>query len=86
MSLLSDALLIAALDAQYRRLDELISRLELAKATLIPPPANFWLGSARLAYDSAMSGLAVTVDGGIAALRSAFELTGAASSEVRARA
>ncbi|MEQ1736142.1 MAG: hypothetical protein ABL886_07055 [Rhodoglobus sp.] len=85
MLLPTDAALLAALDEQYRRLDVLVSRLEAARAAFIPPSANFWLGSARLAYDSAFSGLTVTMEGAIAALRTALELTGLASAEVRAR-
>ena len=81
----TDGPLLELLEAQRRRLDELVSRLEIARATLIPPPATFWLGAARLAYDSAISALAVTVDGGIASLRTASELTLAASYEVQAR-
>ncbi len=85
MPLPTDAVLLAALETQYRRLDEIASRLELARATLLPQDATFWLGSARLAYDSAMSALATTVDAGIAALRSARDLTGTAITEVRVR-
>lgn len=85
MPLPTDATLLAALETQYRRLAELLQRLDLARATLVPPPATFWIGSARLAYDSAIDAMGGTVDGAVLAMRSATELTASAIAEVSAR-
>lgn len=85
MTLPTDAPLLAALETQYRQLDNLLSRLELARASLIPRPATFWWGAARLAYDQAMTAMSGTVEAGIAAVRSARDRTGNAVYEVHNR-
>ena len=74
MTLPTDATLLAALETQHRRLTELLQRLEFARATLVPPPATFWIGAARLAYDSGIDAMAGTVDGAV--LVNQFELGG----------
>jgi hypothetical protein len=85
MTFPTDAALLVALDTQYRQLSELRARLEHAQATLLPPPATFWIGSARLAYDSAITSLGHTLEGAVLAVRSAAEYTARARSEVIAR-
>jgi hypothetical protein len=85
MTLPTDAALLAALETQHRRLSELLQRLEYARATLVPPPANFWIGAARLAYDSGIDAMAGTVDGAVLAMRSAMQFTASAVAEVSAR-
>jgi hypothetical protein len=51
----------------------------------VPPPANFWIGAARLAYDSGIDAMAGTVDGAVLAMRSAIQFTASAVAEVSAR-
>ncbi len=85
MTLPTDAALLALLEEQYRRLDQLAARLDHARNTLIPPPANFWIGHARLAYDSLIDGMSGTVLAGVAALTSARDRTGRAIAEVNSR-
>ncbi|MFM9877078.1 MAG: hypothetical protein ACKVOG_04410 [Rhodoglobus sp.] len=85
MTLPTDAALLAALEAQLRRLTELLRRLEYARATLVPPRATFWIGSARQAYDSAIDATGGTVDGAVLAMRSTVELTASAVAEVSSR-
>jgi uncharacterized protein YukE len=85
MTLPQDASLLSSLETQYRELNVALQRLENARTTLVPPPASFWRGTARNAYDSAISALAATVEAGCAALRSARERTGWAIEQVIAR-
>jgi len=85
MTFPTDAALLALLEEQVRRLDQLAARLETARATLIPPPANFWIGHARLAYDSLMDAMGGLVLAGIAAVSSARDRTGRAIVEVNSR-
>lgn len=71
-----DAPVVAALESQYRELTIVLGALESARTDLIPPPAGFWRGVARHAFDAAMDGLVTTMDAGIAAVRSARDRTG----------
>lgn len=73
-----DAALLAALEAQARQLNAALHRLEAARRDLVPPPADFWRGLARHAYDTAVSNIGTTMDAGVATLRSARDCTSAA--------
>ncbi len=73
-----DAPLLAALETQLRDLATVLQRLEAARRDLVPGPADFWRGSARHAYDTAIETIGTTVDAGVAALRSARDRTGSA--------
>ena len=80
-----DAALLAALEQQSRQLNYALGRLELARSTCVPSPATFWRGSARHAYDAAISALTTTVELGLTALRSARDQTDWAIMQVHAR-
>lgn len=80
-----DAAVLAALETQHHELTTLLSRLTRARTELVPPPAIFWRGTARHAYDSALDGLGLTVDAGIAAVRSARDNTHTAITQLVAR-
>ena len=71
-----NAAVLAALETQLRELATVLARLERARRDLVPGPANFWRGTARLAYDAAMDGIGLSVDAGVAAVRSARDRTG----------
>lgn len=73
-----DAALLAALEAQALQLTAVLQRLQVAKRDLVPPPANFWRGSARQAYDTAVETIGTTMDAGVAAVRSARDRTSSA--------
>ncbi len=73
-----DAAVLAALEAQRRELTFVLGRLEAARSTLLPGPANFWYGSARDTYNAGIESLRVTVDAGIAAVRSSRDRTSVA--------
>ena len=81
----ADATLLVTLQEQARDLGSILHRLELARRDLVPPPATFWRGSARAAYNIAMNNIGTTVDAGIAALTSAQSRTLAAAAEVADR-
>lgn len=80
-----DAPIIAALQTQHRELTVLLARLTRARAELVPPPATFWRGTARHAYDAALDGLDRAVEVGIAAVGSAREHTHTAITQLMAR-
>ena len=80
-----DAALIARLETEYWQLSSAVEELELMRRTLVPGPATFWKGTARHAYDAAITGLTTTVEAGLAALRSARDRVGFALTEVMAR-
>lgn len=86
MTQLQDALLLAALETQYRELGHCLERLRFARSTLIPRRAAVWHGAARRAFDLAVAGLTATVDTGVVELRDALERTDAAIAELGARA
>jgi hypothetical protein len=44
----------------------------------VPPPATFWRGAARHAFDAAIDGLALTLEAAIAAVESARDRTSTA--------
>jgi|GEM_PF-1641472 len=73
-----NAAVIAALEAQARQLTAVLRRLEVARRDLVPGPADFWRGSARHAYDTAVETIGTTTDAGVAAVRSARDRTSAA--------
>lgn len=73
-----DAPLLAALETQLRDLAAVLQRLEAARRDLVPGPADFWRGSARHAYDTAIETIGTTADAGVAALRSARDHAGSA--------
>jgi len=77
-----DAAMLAALERQHRDLSIVLARLERARRDLIPPPATFWRGTARHAYDAALDGLARTVDAGVAAVRASRDHTQAAIARI----
>ncbi|MCY7411717.1 MAG: hypothetical protein LH471_01550 [Salinibacterium sp.] len=74
----ADAATLQILETQLRELTLLHGRLEHARATLMPRHSQWWRGTARGAYDSAIDAVEGTVDAGIAALRSAMMRTGQA--------
>jgi hypothetical protein len=78
----ADAALRHALEIQERQLGIVLARLEAARRDLIPPPAQFWRGSARHAYDAGIDAIRGTVDAGIAAVTSAHYRTMIAVSEL----
>ena len=80
-----DAALLAALEAQASDLGAALQRLQAARRDLVPPPATFWRGSARHAYDAAIEAIGSTADAGIAALRAARDHTASAAAGVAAR-
>lgn len=80
-----DAALLAALEAQELRLSTALHRLEAARLDLVPLPADFWRGSARHTYDTAVENIGATADAGVAALRSARDRTSAAIAVVADR-
>ena len=80
-----DAAVLAALETQSGELSAVLARLEAARSTLIPVAGSFWQGAARLAAQSALEALAMTVDAGIAAVRSARDRTDAAIVGMAAR-
>ena len=71
----SDAALRQALEIQDRQLVIVLARLEAARRDLIPPPAQFWRGSARHAYDAGIDAMRGTVDAAVAAVTSAHYRT-----------
>jgi hypothetical protein len=73
-----DAAALAALETQQRELSYVLMRLQLARRELVPPPATFWRGTARHAYDAAMDGLGLTADAAIAGVTAARDRTAAA--------
>ena len=75
MSQAGDAATLAALEAQLRELTMVLGRLRFARRQLVPPPATFWRGTARHAYDAAIDAIAMTVDAAIAAVTSARDRT-----------
>ena len=66
---------LADLENQARELTHLLRRLERARHVLVPATARSWRGLTKLAFDSALGGLAVTMDDGIATIRSAIQST-----------
>ena len=80
-----DAATLQILETQLRELTMLHSRLVRARSSLIPRHSQWWRGSARGAYDSAVDAVEGTADAGIAALRSAMMLTGQAVSTLASR-
>ena len=66
---------LQALQAQHRELGIVLDRLESARIRLLPPAPDSWLGAARHAYDSALDGLVMTTEAGLAAVRSARQRT-----------
>ena len=66
---------LADLENQARELTHLLWRLERARHVLVPATARSWRGLMKLAFDSALGGLAVTMDDGIATIRSAIQST-----------
>lgn len=64
---------VAALESQVRELTHLLWRLERARHTLVPSPIDTWRGLTKLAFDSALAGIGVTMDDGITTLRSAID-------------
>lgn len=80
-----DAALLSTLESQARQLSAVLRRLEAARRDLVPGPANFWRGSARHAYDTAVENIGTTVDAGVAAVRSAHSRTVSAIAEVASR-
>lgn len=70
-----EAAILAALETQERELSIVLMRLENARRTLVPGPADFWQGIARHAYDAAIDAVGMTVDAGVAAVRSARDRT-----------
>lgn len=80
-----DAVLRQALEIQERQLTVVLARLEAARRDLIPPPAQFWRGSARHTYDAGIDAIRGTVDAGIAAVASAHYRTLLAVSEMSER-
>jgi hypothetical protein len=75
-----DAAALAALERQRSELTHVLSRLRRAQRELVPPPATFWRGTARHAYDAAIDGVALTVEASIAAVESARDRTATAIS------
>jgi len=73
-----DAATLQILETQLRELTGLHSRLVRARSSLIPRHSQWWRGSARGAYDSAVDAVEGTADAGIAALHSAMMRTGQA--------
>lgn len=65
----------SALEMQARELTELLWRLEHARHVLVPGPIDFWRGLTKLAFDSALGGLAVTMDDGITTVQAAIDST-----------
>ena len=80
-----DAATLQILESQLRELTMLHSRLVHARAGLIPRHSQWWRGTARGAYDSAVDAVEGTADAGIAALRSAMMRTGQAVSTLASR-
>jgi len=80
-----DAALRQALEIQERQLGFVLARLEAARRDLIPPPAQFWRGSARHAYDAGIDAMRGTVDAAVAAVSSAHYRTIIAVSEMTER-
>ena len=80
-----DAATLQILEIQLRELTMLHGRLVRARASLIPRHSQWWRGSARGAYDSAVDAVEGTADAGIAALRSALMRTGQAVSTLASR-
>ncbi len=80
-----DAATLQILEAQLHELTLLHGRLVRARASFIPRHSQWWRGSARGAYDSAIDAVEGTVDAGIAALRSAMMRTGQAVSTLVSR-
>ncbi len=80
-----DAALRQALEIQERQLGIVLARLEAARRDLIPPPAQFWRGSARHAYDAGIDAMRGTVDAAVAAVSSAHYRTIIAVSEMTER-
>ena len=85
MTQLQDIELEAALESQYSQLAGVLDRLEAAQRTLVPGPAGFWSGSARQAFDSAVSSLATSLESSHSAVRSARDATQFALVQVRSR-
>jgi hypothetical protein len=80
-----DAALRQALEIQEQQLGIILARLEAARRDLIPPPAQFWRGSARHAYDAGIDAMRGTVDAAVAAVSSAHYRTIIAVSEMTDR-
>ncbi len=80
-----DAALVATLENEYWQLSSAVEQLEFMRRTLVPGPATFWKGTARHAYDSAITGLTTTVEAGLGALRSARDRVGYALTQVVSR-
>jgi len=80
-----DAATLQILETQLRELTMLHSRLVRARSSLIPRHSQWWRGSARGAYDSAVDAVEGTADAGIAALRSAMMRTSQAVSTLASR-
>ncbi len=75
---LEDAMTLEALQMQHRELGIVLAQLESARAQLMLPPPESWLGAARHAYESAFDGIVMTMEAGLAAVRSARERTATA--------
>ena len=78
-----DAPALVALEVQLRELRAVLARLETARAQLVPPPASFWSGEARRAFDRALGAVARATDEVAAAVGQAARRTADAAERMR---
>jgi uncharacterized protein YukE len=79
-----DAPALVALEVQLRELRAVLARLESARRELVPPPAAFWSGDARRAYDRALAAIGRTTDDVIGAVAQAARRTADSVERMRA--
>ncbi|MGL4339270.1 MAG: hypothetical protein ACRCSP_02425 [Rhodoglobus sp.] len=70
-----DVAVIAALENQARELTYVLWRLERARNTLMPGPADFWRGVSKRAFDISVQSLGRSLDHTITAVSSALSHT-----------